>query len=289
LTFCTCAGEAGSEHERGNPDLLTTTSSNLVMDLSAELQAELASRTDTQCTSSDKVDAASAMSMSYQTVARTSRKIEDSHVFGPVACPVEPPAHRRLPPRCPPQAVSVIVPSPQNSCSGLYVLMPNEQPNGHPLWRQKTPESVRWLFCSSSGRWCIAGPDAQRECFSREVGFVAQTCLTGPDIFPHDCATLWQLWDSESETFQQDSAIQVTKVDVTSSDRGYLIKKHANSSAVNWKESCEKQNHVVSANQPSFRGLRGRLQTAQPKIRSFWSIRRDEPDSNSGKPDVLNC
>jgi len=240
LKLCTCAGEAGSGHGRDNSDLSTTTSSNMVMsemswwipcsatDPSAELEAESASRTDSRCTRLDKVDTASAMSMSYQTVAKAPRKMDDCHAFGPGACPVEPPAQRRLPPRLPPQAVCVFVPSPQSSCSGVYVLMPNEQPNGHPLWRQKIPESVHWLFCSPSGLWCIAGPDVQNECFSRAAGFVAQTCPSGPTIFPPDCETLWQLWDDDKNAFQEDSAIQVTKVDLTSTDIDCLINMHVN-------------------------------------------------------------
>jgi len=278
-----------SGHGRDNSDLSTTTSSNMVMsemswwiscsatDLSAEFEAESASRTDTRCTRLDKVDTASAMSMSYQTVAKAPRKMDDCHAFGPGACPVEPPAQRRLPPRLPPQAVRFFVPAPQSSCSGLYVFMPNEQPNGRPLWRQKIPEPVHWLFCSSCGRWCIAGPDVQRECFSRAAGFVAQTCPSGPDIFPHDCETLWQLWDSDKNTFQMDSAIQVTKVDLTSSDIDCLINDDANSFAGNWKQPCEKHNHVVAADQPSFRGLRWMLQAAQVKIKAFGVIPPDEP------------
>jgi len=138
-----------SGHGRDNSDLSTTASSNMVIsemswgipcsatDPSAEFEAESASRADTRCTRLDKVDTALAMSMSYQTVAKAPRKMDDYHMFGPGACPVEPPAQRRLPPRLPPQVVCVFVPSPQSSCSGLYVFMPNEQPNGRPLWRQK--------------------------------------------------------------------------------------------------------------------------------------------------------
>merc|ERR1719410_1672580 len=108
----------------------------------------------------------------HQTVAMSPRKMEDCHVFGPGASPVEPPAQRRLPRRLPPQAMCVFVPYRQTACSGLYVLVPNERPNGHPLWRQETPEQLHWLFCSESGRWCIGGPDVQKDSFRRVAGFI---------------------------------------------------------------------------------------------------------------------
>jgi len=172
-----------------------------------------------------------------QTVATAPRKME---VRGRGEDPVDAPAQRRLPPRLPPQALQVVVPSCQTSCSGMYMLVPNEQPNGHPLWRQKAMERVHWLFCSPSGRWCVGGADVQRECFSRVAGYVAQTRPSGPDVFPHECETLWQLWDRDNKQFREESAIQVTKADQTSLDP-----------TKPWSISAG-HNHVVAADQPSF-------------------------------------
>jgi len=144
--------------------------------------------------------------------------MEDCPALNPGARTVDPPTQRRMPPRLPPHVLRVIVPSHQPSCSGLYMLVPDEHPNGYPLWQQYAPEAVHWLFCSSSGRWCIGGADVHRERFSRGAGYVAQTTPSGPSVFPHDCKTVWQYWDDANRTFQEDPAIRVTQVDMTPLD-----------------------------------------------------------------------
>jgi len=210
-------------HAADISDLSTAASSNLVL--------------STQRTSFDKVE--TALTMSYQkaglqyfaqSVAATPRKMQDCHVFAPGARPVgDTPDQRQLPPRLPPQALHVSVPTRQTACSGLYVLVSKEQPNGRALWRQKSPELVHWLFCSPSGRWCIGGADVQRECFSRGAGYVTQTCPSSPDVFPPECETLWQLWDSDIKRFREDSTIQVARVDLTSWDSSSPINNDAKS------------------------------------------------------------
>jgi len=196
-------GEAGGLYEPGSCDLSTAASSNLDVDM------WVSGTGNDERTVSYEI---SGLRYVAQTVATTPRKMEDCRAHRPGARPADPPAERQVPPRLPPQVLCVVVPSRQTSCSGLYLLVPSEQPNGHPLWRQQAVEPVHWLFCSSSGRWCIGGTDVERECFSRGAGYVAQTCPSGPDVFPHDCDTPWQLWDSDGETFQEDPAIQVTEV-----------------------------------------------------------------------------
>jgi len=207
------AGEAGRVHGQANSDLTTASTWRTSLD---NVQPLAISHQKT------------SQKYLVQTVAEAPRKMQDCHAVAPGACPVDPPAQRRLPQRLPPQALRVSVPSRQTSCSGLYVLVPNEQPNGHPLWRQESPEPVRWLFCDTSGRWSIGGADVQRECFSQGAVYVTQTLPSGPDVFPHDCETLWQLWDSDNKRLREDSAIQVTQADLTSWDIAPPINNDAN-------------------------------------------------------------
>jgi hypothetical protein len=233
---------------QGNSDLSTTASSNLVASEistwnlwpSTDTVEQFMSVTPNPCSSWDKVDTVSELSyqrtgLQYlaQSVAESPRKMQDFAVLAPGARPVDPPTQRRLPRRLPPQALRVAVPSRQSACSGLYVLVPNEQPNGRPLWRQKEPRTVHWLFCSSSGQWCIGGADVQRESFSRGAGYVTQTWPSGPDVFPHDCETPWQLWDKKSKMFKEDLAIQITNEDRSSSEITSPINNDATSCAGN--------------------------------------------------------
>jgi len=225
--MCTL-GNSGLNHSTVDifSDLSTVASSTLVV--SAQRSSSL-----------DNVETALAMSYQKTGLQYFEQTVADApptmrcDTLTPRARPVDPPILRRLPARQPPQALLVSVPSPQSSCSGLYVLVPNEQPNGHPLWRQ-TPASACWLFCSPSGRWCIGGADVQRECFSRGAGYVYQTCLSGPDVFPHDCVTPWQLWDSDNKAFRRDSAVEVSQVDLPSWDNPSFLNSDAKSCTDKW-------------------------------------------------------
>jgi len=211
-----------------NSDLSTEASSKLVLsetaswmqcsatDSSSALEAHFKSNTpspdrgDTDCSSMSYQR--TGLQYLLQTVADVPLSMDGRFRSGPGSRKVDPPAQRRLPPKLPPQALHVFVPCRQTSCSGMYLLVPGEQPNGRPLWRQEAPDPVHWLFCSTSGRWCIGGDDVRREGFMRGAGYVTQTWPSGPEVFPHSCETLWQSWDSDNHKFQEDSVIKVTEV-----------------------------------------------------------------------------
>mmetsp|Transcript_59140 Transcript_59140/g.117156 ORF Transcript_59140/g.117156 Transcript_59140/m.117156 type:complete len:560 (+) Transcript_59140:162-1841(+) len=218
-TTCTSSGALCSQWRDKSKDgqqLVESETSTWIPCSTSDSHSALEGINDTDCSG-----------MSYQrtglqyltrTVAGTPRLMEGPRHPGPGEYPVDPPAQRLLPPKLPPQALHVFVPRCQTSCSGLYVLVPDEQPNGHPLWRQTSVEPVHWLYCSSSGRWCFCGEDVRSGGFQRSAGYVAQAWPSGPHVFPHDGETSWQLWDNDSQTFLEDSAIQVTEQDIAAID-----------------------------------------------------------------------
>lgn len=70
---------------------------------------------------------------------------------------------------------------------------------------------------------------------------MTQACPSGPDVFPHDCETSWQVWDSGNKTFQEDSAIHVTQADLVSVGVDSRINRHAKSLINRHAKNCTPQ------------------------------------------------
>jgi len=126
---------------------------------------------------------------------------------------VDPPWARSLPHKKAPQAMRVHVPYGQRQCTGIYELVPDEKPNGQPLWKLR--DGNLWLYYSQSGRWCIGGDDVRNEQFKRTAGFISQTSVE-TDVLPHECTTIWQRWTGNM--FLEDDHIIVAKLHQSDSE-----------------------------------------------------------------------
>lgn len=118
---------------------------------------------------------------------------------------MEPPEERQLPPTELDTMLEVSIADGQTRCNGLYELLPGMR-NGQPIWIKRRGRAL-WLFCSPSGRWCIAGKDVQQGGFRRTAGFIAQTARTG-SVIPPECTTAWQQW--RGGKFVVDESIAIT-------------------------------------------------------------------------------
>jgi len=69
-----------------------------------------------------------------------------------------------------PQLLRLETPNGHMSCTGEYALVPGEQANGYPLWKQKGGD--RWLYSGSDGKWHIDGRDARDRGFDCATGVI---------------------------------------------------------------------------------------------------------------------
>lgn len=107
----------------------------------------------------------------------------------------------------PPQLLCVITPNGQRECAGTYEFVSGETANGHPLWKQQ--DSERWLYSSTTGRWCIGGQDVKEENFQRHAGYISQTA-PHKGTTPDRTSSIWQRWNGEK--FEKDTRITVVQL-----------------------------------------------------------------------------
>mmetsp|Transcript_66377 Transcript_66377/g.154251 ORF Transcript_66377/g.154251 Transcript_66377/m.154251 type:complete len:739 (-) Transcript_66377:93-2309(-) len=112
-----------------------------------------------------------------------------------------------VPEKDPPAAICICTPNGQTACGGIYELVPDEQPNGCCLWKQRKAD--HWLYCKN-GRWSVAGLDVKKDRFTRSAGFISQTDIQR-HLLPHAITTPWQRWDGTR--FVEDPDILVVAVD----------------------------------------------------------------------------
>lgn len=108
-----------------------------------------------------------------------------------------------------PWTLHVTSPVGQLAVSGEYLLVPEEMPNGQPLWKQK--DGCHWLFSGNTGRWCIGSDDARQQGFDVPTGLV---CRRKPHrgAMPHRVRGAWGRL-VEGEGLVEDLAITVTSPD----------------------------------------------------------------------------
>mmetsp|Transcript_22389 Transcript_22389/g.43616 ORF Transcript_22389/g.43616 Transcript_22389/m.43616 type:complete len:498 (+) Transcript_22389:140-1633(+) len=109
----------------------------------------------------------------------------------------------------PPSRLRVESPNGQNSCEGLYALVPGELPHGLPCWRL-TSSGSRWLYSTKNGIWCIGGGDVIGDKFGRSAGYIFQGEAHLGNL-PHDHDAPWHRWDGTN--FVKDNSITVMAED----------------------------------------------------------------------------
>lgn len=69
-----------------------------------------------------------------------------------------------------PVLLYVYSPTNQTSCQGEYELVPDERPNGQPLWARKS--GGRWIYSGIDGRWYVGGFRSRDKNFACASGFI---------------------------------------------------------------------------------------------------------------------
>jgi hypothetical protein len=59
--------------------------------------------------------------------------------------------------------------------AGIYVLVPDQRPNGFPLWACE--DGQHWIYGGLAGQWFVGGPAEQAAAFACDVGVVATVTL----------------------------------------------------------------------------------------------------------------
>jgi len=113
--------------------------------------------------------------------------------------------HPMLTPSTPPQALRVTSPNGQEECSGIYVLVATEKPNGQPVWEQSC-RGGHWLYSGKTGKWCIGGQDVRESNFDTAAGWLYQQ-RHHKGRMPHNVEGRWRRWDGSN--FQEDDAIGI--------------------------------------------------------------------------------
>lgn len=90
-----------------------------------------------------------------------------------------------------PEVLYLASPNCMQRFSGRYDLVPNELPNGYPLWKQRGNE--RYLFSGRTGRWYLGGAREKEVGFSCSKGSI-RSLFTHQDMqqLPHCKKVTWQ-------------------------------------------------------------------------------------------------
>lgn len=107
-----------------------------------------------------------------------------------------------------PLAYVVVSPNGQQACGGRYMLVPNELPNGQPLWKKpgKDKKDDKFLYSSISGTWNMGGRKAEERRFCCDYAHITSEKAHG-GAMPHQVKN-WQ-W-TDGSRFYKDSGITVS-------------------------------------------------------------------------------
>lgn len=106
-----------------------------------------------------------------------------------------------------PDIMEVNVLKGQEDCSGIYTILTDELPNGHPVWKQDNGE--RWLYYSNFGTWTIGGTLAEEKKFDCSTGWLYNKAQGISQ--PNEAPGQWLRWSTDR--FVPDSSVTVVVVD----------------------------------------------------------------------------